>query len=89
MHRYVMIFARSLCPRLAAEWCGMSMQPRPWPDVPDLTARMAHSSSRKGNLAMRIRDELGEVYADTRFAAVFGVRGRPGSPGPLMMASVL
>jgi transposase len=68
----------------------MSMQPRPWPDVPELTARMARSSSRKGNLAMRIRDELGEVYADARFTAAFGVRGRPGiSPGQLMMTSVL
>lgn len=39
---------------------------------------------------MRIREELGEVYADARFAAAFGVRGRPGiSPGQLMMASVL
>ena len=39
---------------------------------------------------MRIRDELGEVYADARFIAVFGVRGGPGiSPGQLMMASVL
>jgi len=66
------------------------MQPRPWPDVPELTARMARSSSPKGNLAMRIREELGEVYADARFAAAFGVRGRPGiSPGQLMMASVL
>ena len=64
----------------------MSMQPRPWPDVPELTARMARASSPKGNLAMRIREELGEVYADTRFAAAFGVRGRPGiSPGQLMM----
>ena len=43
-----------------------------------------------GNLAMRIRDELGEVYADARFAGAFGVRGRPGiSPGQLMMARVL
>jgi hypothetical protein len=68
----------------------MSMQPRPWPDVPELTAKMARSSSRQGNLAMRIRDELGEVYADARFAGAFGVRGRPGiSPGQLMMASVL
>jgi transposase len=51
---------------------------------------MARSSSRQGNLAMRIRDELGEVYADTRFTAAFGIRGRPGiSPGQLMMASVL
>jgi transposase len=68
----------------------MSMQPRPWPDVPELTAKMARSLSRQGNLAMRIRDELGEVYADARFTAVFGVRGRAGiSPGQLMMASVL
>jgi transposase len=68
----------------------MSMQPRPWPDVPELTARVARSSFPKGNLAMRIREELGEVYADARFAAAFGVRGRPGiSPGQLMMASVL
>jgi transposase len=68
----------------------MSMQPRPWPDVPELTARMARASSPKGNLAMRIREELGEVYSDARFAAAFGVRGRPGiSPGQLMMASVL
>ncbi|MGH3402713.1 MAG: IS1182 family transposase [Streptosporangiaceae bacterium] len=68
----------------------MSMQPRPWPDVPELTARMARASSPKGNLAMRIREELGEVHADARFAAAFGVRGRPGiSPGQLMMASVL
>ena len=68
----------------------MSMQPRPWPDVPELTARVARASSPRGNLAMRIREELGEVYADARFAAAFGVRGRPGiSPGQLMMASVL
>jgi transposase len=61
----------------------MSMQPRPWPDVPELTAREARSFP-KGNLAMRIREELGEVYADARFAAAFGVRGRPGiSPGQL------
>ena len=66
------------------------MQPRPWPEVPELTAKVARSSFPKGNLAMRIRGELGEVYADARFAAAFGVRGRPGiSPGQLMMASVL
>src|SRR5260370_4688042 len=68
----------------------MPVQPRPWPAVPELTARMSRSSSPEGNLAMRIRDELGEVYADARFAAAFGGRGRPRiSPGQLMMASVL
>jgi hypothetical protein len=58
----------------------MSMQPRPWPDVPEFTARMARASSPKGNLAMRIGEELGEVYADARFAAAFGVRAGRGSP---------
>src|SRR5512142_3346815 len=68
----------------------MSMQPQPWPEVPELTARMARASSRKGNLAMRIRDVLGEVYADEQFTAAFGVRGKPGiSPAQLMIVTVL
>jgi transposase len=89
--RWSMIFVRPSFP-LAWPQNGvvMPMQPRPWPDVPELTARMARASSPKGNLAMRIREELGEVYADARFAAAFGARGRPGiSPGQLIMASVL
>ena len=68
----------------------MSMHPRPWPEVPEQTARLARAASRKGNLATRIRDELGQVYADERFTAAFGVRGRPGiSPAQLMIVSVL
>ncbi|HEY6794653.1 MAG TPA: transposase, partial [Kineosporiaceae bacterium] len=51
---------------------------------------MARRASRKGNLAMRIRDVLGEVYADERFADAFGVRGKPGiSPAQLMIVAVL
>ncbi|WP_203831567.1 IS1182 family transposase [Actinoplanes palleronii] len=68
----------------------MSMQPRPWPEVPEQTARVARAAFRKGNLAMRIRDELGQVYDDGRFTAAFGVRGRPGiSPAQLMIVTVL
>jgi transposase len=68
----------------------MSMQSRPWPDVPELTERVARASFPKGNLAMRLRDELGLVYDDERFSEAFGVRGRPGiSPGQLMMVTVL
>jgi transposase len=75
-----MIFVRSLPLAWPRNGLVMSMQPRPWPDVPELTARMARSSSPKGNLAMRIREELGEVYADARFAAAFGVGAGRGSP---------
>ena len=66
------------------------MQPKPWPEVPESTARTARASSRKGNLAMRIRDVLGQVYADEQFTGAFGVRGKPGiSPAQLMIVTVL
>src|SRR6266705_3280749 len=68
----------------------MSMQPKPWPDVPERTARTARASSRKGNLAMRIRDELDAVYTDERFVGAFGQRGKPGiSPAQLFVVTVL
>jgi transposase len=68
----------------------MSMEPLPWPQVPTLTARVARASFPKGNLAMRIRDVLGEVYYDGRFSSAFALAGRPAvSPGQLMMVTVL
>jgi len=68
----------------------MSMEPLPLPQVPVLTARAARASFPKGNLAIRIRDVLGEVYSDVRFASAFAVAGRPAvSPGQLMMVTVL
>jgi len=68
----------------------VSLNPMPWPEIPALTGQVARAAFPKGNLAMRIRDELGAVYADERFTAAFGVRGRPGiSPGQLMMVTVL
>ena len=66
------------------------MQPKPWPEVPGGTARVARRASGKGNLAMRIRDVLGQVYVDEAFAEAFGARGKPGiSPAQLMIATVL
>ncbi|MGP3947947.1 IS1182 family transposase [Streptomyces sp. 7N604] len=39
---------------------------------------------------MRVRDELGELFADAEFAQAFGVRGRQGwSPGQLALVTVL
>jgi transposase len=68
----------------------MSMQPKPWPEVPADTARVARAAFRKGSLAMRARDELGVWYADADFAAAYGVRGAPGmSPAQLAMVTVL
>jgi transposase len=69
----------------------MSMQPRPWPEVPEETARVARAAFRKGgSLPIRIRDELGSWYEDGDFAAVYPVRGAPGiSPAQLAVVTVL
>jgi transposase len=68
----------------------MSLQPRRVPDVPADTARAARAAFPRGSLAIRVRDELGEVWSDQRFQGLFGVRGRPGiSPAQLMIVLVL
>jgi hypothetical protein len=57
-----------------------------------MTARAARAAARKGAypLAMRIRDELGEVFPDAEFESGFGDRGAPGwSPGRLALITVL
>lgn len=66
------------------------MQPKPWPDVPDATVRVARAAFPKGALAIRIRDELGSWYVDADFAGVYPARGKPGiSPAQLAMVTVL
>jgi phosphoglycolate phosphatase-like HAD superfamily hydrolase len=55
------------------------MQPRPWPQVPELTAAVAQAAFPKGCLAMRVRDELGVLFADEEFASAFGRRYRTGA----------
>ena len=68
----------------------MSLQPRRLPEVPADTARAARAAFPRGSLAVRIRDELGEVWSDQRFQGLFGVRGKPGiSPAQLMIVLVL
>lgn len=68
----------------------MSVQPRPWPEVPEQTAAVARAAFPKGTLAMRVRDELPGLFADEQFVSAFGVRGKPGiSPGQLALVTVL
>src|SRR6201994_4712869 len=68
----------------------MCVQPRPWPEVPAGTARVAKRAFRKGSLAIRARDELGAWCADEAFRGAYGVRGAPGiSPAQLAMVTVL
>ena len=54
----------------------MSMHPSPIEPVPDETARVARAAFRKGNLLMRIRDEIGILYDDQMFASLYDARGQ-------------
>jgi hypothetical protein len=84
--------AATVSPFRSRVGCWMSMQPRSWPRVPKLTAQVAWSVAARGPypLAMRVRDELGELFADAEFAEAFGTRGRPGwSSGQLALVTVL
>jgi transposase len=72
----------------------MSMQARPWPEpVPEVAVAvraMYRGRKRELPLAVAVRDQLGELFADEQFAAAFGVRGKPGwSPGRLALVTVL
>jgi transposase len=60
----------------------MSMRAQPNFPVPDETRRVAQAAFPNGSLVMRIRDELGELYSDSLFEALFPRRGQPAeSPG--------
>jgi transposase len=43
---------------------------------PEETARVARAAFRKGNLLMRIRDEIGILYDDQMFASLYDARGQ-------------
>jgi hypothetical protein len=55
----------------------MCLHPHEVPSVPDETARIARAAFRKGTVFMRMRDDLGTIYTDEAFAALFPSRGQP------------
>lgn len=68
----------------------MVLRPESLMSIPEETVRVARAAHRKGSLCMRIRDELGPVFADESFAALFSNRGQPAaSPARLAMVLVL
>jgi transposase len=88
-----MIFRRSTSPfRDRRTEQVMSVQPRPWPaPAAEIVAAVrAVYRGREVPLAVAVRDQLGELFADELFVKAFGARGRPGwSPGRLALVTVL
>lgn len=68
----------------------MSLRPEPLGPIPAETARVARAAFPKGHPCLRLRDELGPIYDDARFAALFPSRGRPvEAPWRLALVTVL
>jgi transposase len=55
----------------------MSLHPQTFCPVPEETACIAHAAYPKGNLYMQVRDELGTLYEDEKFAHLFAHCGQP------------
>ena len=59
-------------------------------EIPEETVRVAKEAFPKGNVYLTMRDELGPLYADADFAALFSWRGQPAeSPGLLATVTVM
>lgn len=66
----------------------MSLQPQMSREVPEETARVAQAIYPKGNLFMKIRDELGDLFEDVVFTELYPQTGQH-SLSPSLLALVL
>ena len=68
----------------------MSLHPQVIGPIPEETARVARAAFPKGNLYMRMRDEVGTLFTDGRFAALFPTRGQPAeAPWRLVLVTIM
>lgn len=67
----------------------MSLKPLDLTPVPSETARVARAAFPKGNLYLKLRDELGTIFQDETFTAFFSARGCPAeSPARLALVTL-
>ena len=68
----------------------MSLNPQEIGPIPEETARVARAAYPKGNVWMRMRDELGPIYQDEAFAHLFSHTGQPAeAPWRLALVTVM
>jgi len=68
----------------------MSLKPESVPPIPEETERVAKAVFPKGNIYMRMRDQLGTFYQDEQFASLFPNQGQPAEcPWRLALISVM
>jgi len=68
----------------------MSLQTRPIPPIPHLTAKVARAAFRKGNVYMQMRDLLGTFFTNDQFTDLYPADGQPAyAPWRLALVSVM
>jgi transposase len=68
----------------------MSLQPQEIAPVPEETERIARAAFPKGNIYLRLRDEIGTIFDDPMFAPLFPARGQPAKcPWQLALITVM
>lgn len=68
----------------------MSLKPEGIGPVPEETARVARAAYPKGNVYLKMRDELGTIYDDAAFAHLFPNNGQPAeAPWRLALVTVM
>ena len=68
----------------------MSLQPHEITPVPEETARVARAAFPAGTRYLRLRDDVGTIYTDERFAPLFPTHGQPAeTPWRLALVTVL
>ncbi len=55
----------------------MSLHPQQLGAIPSETVRVAKAAFPKGNIYLRMRDELGVFYSDNNFNSLFSQKGQP------------
>lgn len=68
----------------------MSLQPHAPGFIPEETIRVAHAAFPKGNVFMALREEIGTIYTDQDFSALYPAQGQPAiSPWRLALICVM
>src|SRR4051794_29691969 len=68
----------------------MTLHPQAVYTVPEDTARVARAAFPRGNSYLRMHDELGHLFADQDFAALFPTRGQPAlAPAQLALVTLM
>ena len=66
------------------------LTPKPEDEIPEMTIKVAKAAFPKGNVVMKIRDELGPMFADKEFRRLYPTIGQPAeSPARLALVTIL